>query len=140
LSKVYKILSTEKEVLEFVTTEFKQNSFCPNCDNENALLKESRNHSSTFEKFCPICKSKFKPTKNTPFHDVRFGLVKAYMIYRYYKKTPKREHNILRLSKKFNITYKSTHRFYSAVKNHNIKNNERIEKLKNIDLSKYFDD
>lgn len=126
MSKVYRILSTEKEVLEFVTVEFKQNPFCSKCNDEEAELKESRNYTSTFEKFCTICKKKYKPTFNTPFHDVRFGLVKAYLIYRYYKKTPKRKHNILHLSKKLNITYKSAHRFYSSIKNHKIKNKKIV--------------
>lgn len=118
MSKVYLVLNTDQEVLEFISKEFKQIKTCPECNKENALLRKRGNYKETFTSYCPLCKKKYRPTKNTPFEYVRFGLVKAYAIFRYYKRTPIRDHNILYLSKRQNITYKSAYRFYSKIRSY----------------------
>ena len=67
-----------------------------------------------YEKTCIDCKTKYRTTFNTLFHNVRFGLVKAFHIYIdivYEQPQPKAS----LIAKRYNLTYKTAHTFKSKV-------------------------
>jgi hypothetical protein len=82
---------------------------CVKCDNE-----EFYTTIKNFEKACKKCKTKYKTTYNTLFHNVRFGLLKAFHIYIevvYEKPEPKASE----LAKRHNLTYKTAYNFKQKV-------------------------
>ena len=67
-----------------------------------------------YEKACKKCKTRYKTTYNTLFHNVRFGLLKAFHIYIevvYEKPQPKASE----LAKRHNLTYKTAYNFKQKV-------------------------
>lgn len=77
-----------------------------------------------FTKICKSCKSKTYITHNTIFHNVRFGIVKAFEItIDYYNSS----YNLksIEVSKKYNITQKTAWHFLNKIRN----NKEFIELL-----------
>ena len=67
-----------------------------------------------FEKACKKCKKRYKTTYNTLFHNVRFGLLKAFHIYIevvYEKPQPKASE----LARRHNLTYKTAYNFKQKV-------------------------
>ncbi|MDG1811876.1 MAG: hypothetical protein P8H13_08055 [Polaribacter sp.] len=67
-----------------------------------------------FEKSCTKCKTRYKTTHNTLFHNVRFGLLKAFHIYIdvvYEKPQPKASE----LARSYNLTYKTAYNFKQKV-------------------------
>ena len=71
-----------------------------------------------FEKSCKKCKTRYKTTYNTLFHNVRFGLLKAFHIYIdvvYKKPQPKASE----LARKYNLTYKTSYNFKQKVMKYN---------------------
>jgi len=82
---------------------------CVKCDNE-----EFYTTIKNFEKACKKCKTRYKTTYNTLFHNVRFGLLKAFHIYIevvYEKPQPKASE----LAKRHNLTYKTAYNFKQKV-------------------------
>jgi hypothetical protein len=82
---------------------------CVKCDNE-----EFYTTIKNFEKACKKCKTRYKTTYNTLFHNVRFGLLKAFHIYIevvYEKPEPKASE----LAKRHNLTYKTAYNFKQKV-------------------------
>lgn len=67
-----------------------------------------------FKKSCKKCKTRYKTTYNTLFHNVRFGLLKAFHIYIdvvYEEPQPKASE----LARKYNLTYKTSYNFKQKV-------------------------
>ena len=67
-----------------------------------------------FEKVCKKCKKRYKNTYNTLFHNVRFGLLKAFHIYievNYEEPQPKASV----LAKRYKLTYKTAYVFKKKV-------------------------
>jgi hypothetical protein len=82
---------------------------CVKCDNEEFYTTIKK-----FEKTCKKCKSRYKTTYNTLFHNVRFGLLKAFHIYIevvYEKPQPKASE----LARRHNLTYKTAYNFKQKV-------------------------
>ena len=82
---------------------------CVKCDNE-----EFYTTIKNFEKVCKKCKTRYKTTYNTLFHNVRFGLLKAFHIYIevvYEKPQPKASE----LARRHNLTYKTAYNFKQKV-------------------------
>ncbi len=67
-----------------------------------------------FEKTCKKCKTRYKTTYNTLFHNVRFGLLKAFHIYIevvYREPQPKASE----LARRYNLTYKTAYNFKQKI-------------------------
>jgi len=82
---------------------------CKKCGNKYFYTTIKR-----FEKACKKCKTRYKTTYNTLFHNVRFGLLKAFHIYIevvYEEPQPKASD----LAKKHNLTYKTAYNFKKKV-------------------------
>ena len=82
---------------------------CIKCGNEKFYTTIKN-----FEKACKKCKTRYKTTYNTLFHNVRFGLLKAFHIYIevvYEKPQPKASE----LAKRHNLTYKTAYNFKQKV-------------------------
>ena len=82
---------------------------CVKCGN-----KEFYTTIKNFEKACKRCKTRYKTTYNTLFHNVRFGLLKAFHIYidvAYEKSQPKASE----LARRYNLTYKTAYNFKQKV-------------------------
>ena len=82
---------------------------CVKCGNE-----EFYTTIKNFEKSCKKCKTRYKTIYNTLFHNVRFGLLKAFHIYIdvvYEEPQPKASE----LAKKYNLTYKTSYNFKQKV-------------------------
>ena len=104
LKKVFS--SIERCYLPLLNYEVKT---CIKCGNEkfNTTIKN-------FEKACKKCKTRYKTTYNTLFHNVRFGLLKAFHIYIevvYEKPQPKASE----LARRHNLTYKTAYNFKQKV-------------------------
>ena len=117
--KLKKVFNTkEKCYTALMPFEVKK---CPKCKSE-----EFYNTIYNYEKTCRNCKTKYRTTFNTLFHNVRFGLVKAFHIYidmLYKNPSPKAS----KISNRYKLTYKTAHTFKSKV----------IESKKFLDLEKY---
>ena len=82
---------------------------CKKCEN-----KKFYTIINNFEKTCKKCKTRFKTTYNTVFHNVRFGLLKAFHIYIdviYEEPQPKASE----LARRYNLTYKTAYKFKQKV-------------------------
>jgi len=82
---------------------------CIKCGNEKFYTTIKN-----FEKACKKCKTRYKTTYNTLFHNVRFGLLKAFHIYIevvYEKPQPKASE----LARRHNLTYKTAYNFKQKV-------------------------
>ena len=105
--KLKKVFNTkEKCYTALIPFEVKK---CPKCKSE-----EFYNTIYNYEKTCRNCKTKYRTTFNTLFHNVRFGLVKAFHIYIdivYEQPQPK----VSLIAKRYNLTYKTAHTFKSKV-------------------------
>ena len=67
-----------------------------------------------FEKSCKNCKTRYKTTHNTLFHNVRFGLLKALHIYiDVVYENPQPRASVL--ARRYNITYKTAFNFKKKV-------------------------
>ena len=67
-----------------------------------------------FEKSCKKCKTRYKTTYKTLFHNVRFGLLKAFHIYIdfvYKKPQPKASE----LARRYNLTHKTVFYFKQKI-------------------------
>lgn len=67
-----------------------------------------------FEKSCKKCKTRYKTTHNTLFHNVRFGLLKAFHVYIdvvYEEPQPKASE----LARRYNLTYKTAYNFKQKI-------------------------
>ena len=98
--------SIEKCYLPLLTYELKT---CLNCGN-NKFYTTIKN----FEKSCKKCKYRYKTTFNTLFHNVRFGLLKAFHMYIevvYEEPQPKASE----LARRHNLTYKTAYNFKQKV-------------------------
>ena len=83
---------------------------CVKCGNKKFYTSIEK-----FEKTCKNCKTRYKITFNTLFHNVRFGLLKAFHIYIeiiYEKPQPKASE----LARRHNLTYKTAYNFKQKVK------------------------
>jgi len=116
---------------------------CLKCGNE-----EFYTTIKNFEKSCKKCKTRYKTTYNTLFHNVRFGILKAFHIYIevvYEEPQPKASE----LAKRHNLTYKTAYNFKqkiikdfgfmnleSYLKKNQLSNEEKLiklfEKMKNV--------
>ena len=116
---------------------------CVKCGNEKFYTTIKN-----FEKACKKCKTRYKTTYNTLFHNVRFGLLKAFHIYIevvYEKPQPKASE----LARRHNLTYKTAYNFKQKVikdfsfmnlenylKKNKLSNEEKlmrfIEEMKNV--------
>jgi hypothetical protein len=116
---------------------------CIKCGNEKFYTTIKN-----FEKACKKCKTRYKTTYNTLFHNVRFGLLKAFHIYIevvYEKPQPKASE----LARRHNLTYKTAYNFKQKVikdfsfmnlenylKKNKLSNEEKlmrfIEEMKNV--------
>jgi len=82
---------------------------CVKCGN-----KEFYTTIKNFEKSCKKCKTRYKTTYKTLFHNVRIGLLKAFHIYidvLYEKPQPKASE----LARRYNLTYKTAYNFKKKV-------------------------
>ena len=82
---------------------------CVKCGNE-----EFYTTIKNFEKSCKKCKTRYKTTYKTLFHNVRFGLLKAFHFYIdvvYEKPQPKASE----LARRYNLTYKTAYNFKQKV-------------------------
>lgn len=82
---------------------------CIKCGNE-----EFYTTIKNFEKSCKKCKTRYKTTYNTLFHNVRFGLLKAFHIYIdvvYEEPQPKASE----LARRYDLTYKTAYNFKQKV-------------------------
>jgi hypothetical protein len=82
---------------------------CVKCGNE-----EFYTTIKNFEKACKKCKTRYKTTYNTLFHNVRFGLLKAFHIYIdvvYEEPQPKASE----LARRYDLTYKTAYNFKQKV-------------------------
>ena len=82
---------------------------CVKCGNE-----EFYTTIKNFEKACKKCKTRYKTTYNTLFHNVRFGLLKAFHIYIdvvYEEPQPKASELAIR----YDLTYKTAYNFKQKV-------------------------
>lgn len=71
-----------------------------------------------YEKTCKKCKTRCKTTYSTLFHNIRFGLLKAFHLYiDILFEEP--QANTSDLAKRYNLTYKTTNRFKQKVINEN---------------------
>lgn len=107
------ILNSKVEVLKYLALGQEMDIYqCKECLG-TSNIKRRPNYDKTFGSYCTLCKKHFYPTWNTPFHNVRFGLVKAFNIYRdfHYKNYD----SLLNLSKKYNLTYKTIYNFKCKV-------------------------
>lgn len=71
-----------------------------------------------YEKTCKKCKTRCKTTYSTIFHNIRFGLLKAFHLYidiLFEEPQP----NSSELAKRYNLTFKTTNRFKQKVINEN---------------------
>ena len=138
LKKVFS--SIERCYLPLLNYEVK---VCVKCGNE-----EFYTTIKNFEKACKKCKTRYKTTYNTLFHNVRFGLLKAFHIYIevvYEKPQPKASE----LARRHNLTYKTAYNFKQKVikdfsfmnlenylKKNKLSNEEKlmrfIEEMKNV--------
>jgi len=86
---------------------------CVKCDNKKFYTSIEK-----FEKTCKNCKTRYKITFNTLFHNVRFGLLKAFHIYIeiIYKKPQPRASE---LARRYNLTYKTAYNFKNKVIDNN---------------------
>jgi hypothetical protein len=67
-----------------------------------------------FEKACKKCKTRYKITYNTLFHNVRFGLLKAFHIYiELVYEEPQAKAS--ELARRHNLTYKTAYNFKQKV-------------------------
>ena len=82
---------------------------CVKCDNKKFYTSIEK-----FEKTCKNCKTRYKITFNTLFHNVRFGLLKAFHIYIeiIYKKPQPRASE---LARRYNLTYKTAYNFKQKI-------------------------
>jgi hypothetical protein len=104
LKKIFS--SIEKCYLPLSNYEVKT---CVKCGNE-----EFYTTIKNFEKSCKKCKTRYKTTHNTLFHNVRFGLLKAFHIYIdvvYEEPQPKASE----LARSYNLTYKTAYNFKQKV-------------------------
>jgi hypothetical protein len=104
LKKVFS--SIERCYLPLLNYEVKT---CIKCGNEKFYTTIKN-----FEKACKKCKTRYKTTYNTLFHNVRFGLLKAFHIYIevvYEEPQPKASE----LAKRHNLTYKTAYNFKQRV-------------------------
>ena len=104
LKKVFS--SIERCYLPLLNYEVKT---CIKCGNEKFYTTIKN-----FEKACKKCKTRYKTTYNTLFHNVRFGLLKAFHIYIevvYEKPQPKASE----LARRHNLTYKTAYNFKQKV-------------------------
>ena len=120
-------LKSDEEVLEYVQNNFSSVYGCKECYFTNQL-KKSRDFSQSYISICGVCKKKFKPTYLTPFHNVRFGLLKSYKVY---KEIKEGRLSLYRIAIKYELTYKTV---YNFSKKFNELNSENLLKL-----SKYID-
>lgn len=112
---------------------------CVRCSNE-----EFYTTIKNFEKVCKKCKTRYKTTYNTLFHNVRFGLLKAFHIYIdvvYEKPQPKASE----LARRHNLTYKTAYNFKQKVINDfgfmNLESYLKKNKLSDEEkLLKYFEE
>ena len=138
LKKVFS--SIERCYLPLLNYEVKT---CIKCGNEKFYTTIKN-----FEKACKKCKTRYKTTYNTLFHNVRFGLLKAFHIYIevvYEKPQPKASE----LARRHNLTYKTAYNFKQKVikdfsfmnlenylKKNKLSNEEKlmrfIEEMKNV--------
>jgi len=82
---------------------------CVKCGNE-----EFYTTIKNFEKSCKKCKTRYKTTYKTLFHNVRFGLLKAFHIYIdvvYEEPQPKASE----LARRYDLTYKTAYNFKQKV-------------------------
>ena len=132
--------SIEKSYLPLLNYEVKT---CIKCGNEKFYTTIKN-----FEKACKKCKTRYKTTYNTLFHNIRFGLLKAFHIYIevvYEKPQPKASE----LARRHNLTYKTAYNFKQKVikdfsfmnlenylKKNKLSNEEKlmrfIEEMKNV--------
>ena len=112
---------------------------CIKCGNEKFYTTIKN-----FEKACKKCKTRYKTTYNTLFHNVRFGLLKAFHIYIdvvYEKPQPKASE----LARRHNLTYKTAYNFKQKVINDfgfmNLESYLKKNKLSDEEkLLKYFEE
>ena len=98
--------SIEKCYLPLLNYEVK---ICKKCENN-----EFYTIINNFEKTCKKCKTRYKTTYNTVFHNVRFGLLKAFHIYIdviYEEPQPKASE----LARRYNLTYKTAYKFKQKI-------------------------
>lgn len=96
-----------------------------------------------FEKSCKKCKTRYKTTYKTLFHNVRFGLLKAFHFYIdviYEKPQPKASE----LARRYSLTYKTAYNFKQKIimDNGSIKLDVYVRKNRLSDeekLIKYFE-
>lgn len=123
-------LKSDVEVLEYVQNNFSPVYGCMDCSFTNQLLK-SRDYSQSYISICNVCKRKFKPTYLTPFHNVRFGLLKAYNVY---KEIKEGRLSLYRIAIKYELTYKTVYNFSKKFKETNSEN--LLKLLKFIDSAR----
>ena len=112
---------------------------CIKCGNEKFYTTIKN-----FEKACKKCKTRYKTTYNTLFHNVRFGLLKAFHIYIevvYEKPQPKASE----LARRHNLTYKTAYNFkQKVIKDFGFMNLESYLKKNKLSdeekLLKYFEE
>ena len=118
--KLKKVFNTN-EICYNSLMDFEVNK-CPKCKSEKFY-----DTICNYDKSCKYCKTKYKTTYNTLFHNVRFGLVKAFHIYIdiiYEQPQPKAS----LISKRYDLTYKTAHTFKKKV----------IENYEFLDLTIYL--
>ena len=134
LKKVFS--SIERCYLPLLNYEVKT---CIKCGNEKFYTTIKN-----FEKACKKCKTRYKTTYNTLFHNVRFGLLKAFHIYIevvYEKPQPKASE----LARRHNLTYKTAYNCKQKVINDfgfmNLENYLKKNKLSNEEkLMRFFEE
>lgn len=125
--------SIEKCYIPLLNNEVKR---CIKCGN-NEFYHTIKN----YEKSCKKCKTRHKTTYKTLFHNIRFGLLKAFHFYIdvvYEKPQPKTSE----LARRYNLTYKTAYNFKKKViinksdldldvylKNKQLYNEEKLIKL-----------
>lgn len=97
---------------------FSNDFVCPKC----GCIKYYKGFE--FEKICRKCKSKISITKNTIFHNLRFGIVKAFEIANEYYNSDYSLSSV-GVAKKYCITQKTAWSYLNKIK----ENKEFVEKI-----------
>lgn len=89
-----------------------------------------------YVKICRKCKSKISPCSGTIFHNVRFGIVKAFEIVIYYH-SEKYSVSSIKIAKKYGITQKTAYNFLMKVNNNKAFIKKLLEKKEHNKPFKY---
>ena len=110
LEKLLSLYSEEETCLMYLYSLYKGSFNCVNCD-RNQFYEAKK-----YVRVCSICKKKYSPAYGTVFHNVRFGLVKAFQIYIDVKYSKKKITSV-EVANRYGLTQRTAWRFMNKIKN-----------------------